>query len=115
MMRVVGRLGRKLGPRMPNAKAGTVGPDIAQVVTELKAGKIQFRADNRGGVVHCGIGKTSFELDQLLENFAVLMGALLRAKPEAAKGQYLRKISVSATMGPSFKIDPSDAAHISVR
>ncbi|MBI2303026.1 MAG: 50S ribosomal protein L1 [Armatimonadetes bacterium] len=112
MMRLVGRLGRKLGPRMPNAKAGTVGPDIAQIVTELKAGKIQYRSDNRGGVVRCMIGKTSFEAEQLRANFAALVSALLRAKPAAAKGTYLKKIAVSASMGPSFKVDPSDAAAV---
>lgn len=113
MMRIVGRLGRKLGPRMPNAKSGTVGPDIGQIVSELKAGKIQFRADSRGGVVHTMIGKVSFDAEQLIENFATLIAALMRAKPEAAKGQYLRKIAVSASMGPSFRIDPSDAIQVS--
>ncbi|MCC7492138.1 MAG: 50S ribosomal protein L1 [Fimbriimonadaceae bacterium] len=108
MMRVVGRLGRKLGPRMPNAKAGTVGPDIGQIVRELKAGKIQYRADNRGGVVRCGFGKQSFSDEALLENFNTLMGAILRAKPAAAKGQYLKKVVVSSTMGPSFKVDLAD-------
>jgi large subunit ribosomal protein L1 len=112
MMRVVGRLGRKLGPRMPNAKAGTVGPNIGQIVGELKAGKIQYRSDNRGGVVHVGIGKTSFTEEQLLANFAALMGAVIRAKPEGVKGQYLRKINMSATMGPSFLIDTADASHV---
>lgn len=110
MMRLVGKLGRKLGPRMPNAKAGTVGPNIGQVVSELKAGKVQYRSDNRGGVCHVLLGKTSFTVEQLQENFAVLMGAIIRAKPSAAKGQYLRKIVVSSSMGPSFKIDPGDAA-----
>ncbi len=112
MMRLVGRLGRKLGPRMPNAKAGTVGPDIGEIVTKLKAGQVQFRADSRGGVVHCPLGKTSFELDQLRDNFAALLSAILSAKPEAAKGQYLRKISVSSSMGPGFKVDPHDAAAV---
>jgi large subunit ribosomal protein L1 len=110
MMRVLGRLGRKLGPRMPNAKAGTVGPDIGQIVRELKGGKIQYRSDARGGVIHSSIGKTSFTVEQLTENFATLMGAVLRAKPEGVKGQYLRKINVSATMGPSFLVDQGDAA-----
>ncbi len=109
MMRVVGRLGRKLGPRMPNAKAGTVGPDIGQIVAELKAGKIQYRSDNRGGVVRCGFGKCSFTDEQLTENFAALMGAILRAKPAAAKGTYLKKIVMSSTMGPAFKVDVADA------
>jgi len=110
VMRMVGRLGRKLGPKMPNPKAGTLGPNIGEIVAELKSGKIQYRADNRGGVVRCGIGKKSFTNEQLVENFNTLMGALLRAKPSAAKGQYLKKIHVSSTMGPSFKVDPSEAA-----
>ncbi len=110
MMRVVGRLGRKLGPRMPNAKAGTVGPNIGDIVRELKAGKIQYRSDNRGGVVRCGFGKVSFETDHLVENFNVLMGAIVRAKPATAKGTYLKKITMASTMGPSIKVDPADAA-----
>lgn len=112
MMRVVGRLGRKLGPRMPNAKAGTVGPDIGQIVGELKAGKIQYRSDTRGGVVRCPFGKASFSPEQLTENFATLLGAILSAKPEGAKGQYLRKINISSSMGPSLKIDTTDAAQV---
>ncbi|NUQ00346.1 MAG: 50S ribosomal protein L1 [Armatimonadetes bacterium] len=112
MMRVVGRLGRKLGPKMPNAKAGTVGPNIGQIVSELKAGKIQYRSDNRGGVVRCGFGKSSFTTEQLMENFAVLMGAIMRAKPSAAKGQYLKKVVISSTMGPSFKVDVADAQEV---
>lgn len=112
MMRVLGRLGRKLGPRMPNAKAGTVGPDIAKIVGELKAGKIQYRSDARGGVIHCSIGKTSFTIEQLTENFAALMGAVVRAKPEGVKGQYLRRMHLSATMGPSFLVDTADATTV---
>lgn len=112
MMRLVGRLGRKLGPRMPNAKAGTVGPNIGEIVGELKAGKVQYRADNRGGVVRNSIGKASFTEEQLQENFAALLGAVLRAKPDAAKGSYLRKIHLSATMGPSFSVDTHDAASV---
>lgn len=108
MMRVVGRLGRKLGPRMPNAKAGTVGPDIGKIVHELKAGMVQYRSDNRGGVVRCGFGKASFTNEQLVENFNALLGAVIRAKPAAAKGQYLKKVVVSSTMGPSFKLDIAD-------
>lgn len=110
MMRVVGRLGRKLGPRMPNAKAGTVGANIGEIVSELKAGKIQYRSDNRGGVVRCGFGKSSFTADQLVENFNVLLGAVLRAKPSSTKGQYLKKIVISSTMGPGYKVDISDAS-----
>lgn len=113
MMRILGRVGRKLGPRMPNAKAGTVGPNIGQIVSELKAGKIQYRSDNRGGVVRCSVGKTSFTVEQLTANFAALLSAVLRAKPEGVKGQYLRKIHLSATMGPSFVVDTSDATTVS--
>jgi large subunit ribosomal protein L1 len=108
MMRVVGRLGRRLGPRMPNPKAGTVGDDIAAIVRDVKSGRIQFRMD-RGGVIQVPIGKASYTVEQLLENFATLIAAVLRARPPAAKGQYLRKIAVSATMGPSFAVDPSAA------
>lgn len=108
MMRVVGRLGRKLGPRMPNAKAGTVGPDIGKIVRELKAGMVQYRSDNRGGVVRCGFGKASFTTEQLVENFNALLGAVIRAKPAAAKGQYVKKVVVSSTMGPAFKLDLAD-------
>ncbi len=108
MMRVVGRLGRKLGPRMPNAKAGTVGPDIGKIVRELKAGMVQYRSDNRGGVVRCGFGKASFTAEQLVENFNALLGAVIRAKPAAAKGQYVKKVVVCSTMGPAFKLDLAD-------
>ncbi len=110
MMRVVGRLGRKLGPRMPNPKAGTLGPNIGEIVAELKSGKIQYRADNRGGVVRSSIGKKSFTTEQLTENFNALVGALVRARPATAKGQYLKRIFISSTMGPSFKVDCATAA-----
>lgn len=112
MMRILGRVGRKLGPRMPNAKAGTVGPDIGQIVSELKAGKIQYRSDARGGVIHCSIGKTSFTAEQIQENFATLLGAVIRAKPDGVKGTYLRRLHLSATMGPSFLVDPADAQEL---
>lgn len=108
MMRLVGRLGKRLGPRMPNPKAGTVGDDVAAIVRELKSGRVQFRMD-RGGVVQVPIGRASYEIPQLRENLAVLLGAVVRARPASAKGQYLRKISVSATMGPSLLIDPGQA------
>jgi len=108
MMRVVGRLGKRLGPRMPNPKAGTVGEDLGQIVRELKSGRVQFRMD-KGGVVHAPIGKASYSPDQLKENLATLLNAILRARPASAKGQYLRKIAVSSTMGPSLLIDISDA------
>ena len=108
MMRVVGRLGKRLGPRMPNPKAGTVGEDIGAIVRELKGGRIQFRM-NRGGVVQVSIGLASYDVSQLLENLVTLLEAVLRARPAATKGQYLRKIAISATMGPSVLVDPSQA------
>jgi large subunit ribosomal protein L1 len=108
MMRVVGRLGKRLGPRMPNPKAGTVGEDIAQIVRELKSGRLQFRMD-KGGIVHAPIGKVSYAADQLKENLATLLGAVLRAKPPSAKGQYIRKVAISSTMGPSLLLDLSEA------
>jgi large subunit ribosomal protein L1 len=108
MMRVIGRLGKRLGPRMPNPKAGTVGEDIGQIVRDLKSGRVQFRMD-KGGVVHAPIGKVSYDLPKLRENLATLMNAVVRARPASAKGQYLRKVAISATMGPSVHVDPSDA------
>ncbi len=108
MMRVVGRLGKRLGPRMPNPKAGTMGEDIAAIIRDLKGGRVQFRMD-RTGVVQSAIGKASYEPEKLTENFGTLIGAILRARPAAAKGQYLRKIAVSSTMGPSVSVDPSAA------
>jgi len=108
MMRVVGRLGKRLGPRMPNPKAGTVGEDIAAIIRDLKGGRVQFRMD-RTGVVQSAIGKASYEPEKLTENFGTLIGAILRARPASAKGQYLRKIAVSSTMGPSVSVDPSSA------
>lgn len=108
MMRVVGRLGKRLGPRMPNPKAGTVGEDIAAIIRDLKGGRVQFRMD-RTGVVQSAIGKASYEPEKLTENFGTLIGAILRARPAAAKGHYLRKIAVSSTMGPSVSVDPSAA------
>ncbi len=108
MMRVVGRLGKRLGPRMPNPKAGTVGEDIGAIVRELKGGRIQFRM-NRGGVVQVPIGLASYDVSQLQENLVTLLEAVVRARPAAAKGQYLRKIAISCTMGPSILVDPSQA------
>ncbi len=107
-MREVGKLGRVLGPRglMPTPKAGTVTPDIGRAVRELKAGRIEFRVD-RTGNVHAPIGRVSFDLDKLAENFQVLMDAVLRARPAAAKGGYVRSVTVSSTMGPGVKIEPS--------
>jgi large subunit ribosomal protein L1 len=108
MMGLVGRLGKILGPRglMPNPKAGTVTPDIARAVTEAKAGKIEYRLD-KTNIIHCPIGKVSFGTQKLAENFNTLMDAIVKAKPSAAKGQYVRSCVVSATMGPGVKINPA--------
>lgn len=107
-MREVGKLGRILGPRglMPTPKAGTVTPDIGRAVKELKAGRIEFRVD-RTGNVHAPIGKASFEIESLVENFEGLMDAILRARPAAAKGGYVRGVTVSSTMGPGVRIEPT--------
>lgn len=107
VMNMVGRLGRVLGPRglMPNPKAGTVTFDIAKAVREIKAGKIEYRTD-KFGIIHAGIGKASFTEEQLLENLNTLIDAVLRAKPASAKGQYLKTITLSTTMGPAVKVDP---------
>jgi large subunit ribosomal protein L1 len=108
MMPVVGRLGRILGPqgKMPNPKVGTVTMDVARAVEESKAGKVEYRTD-RTAIVHLTIGKTSFDERALLENYAAVVEELIRAKPSAAKGRYLRSITVAATMGPGVKVDPS--------
>lgn len=108
MMGLVGRLGKVLGPRglMPNPKAGTVTPDVAKAVTEAKAGKIEYRLD-KTNIIHCPIGKVSFGAEKLQENFDTLLGAIVRAKPAAAKGQYIRSCVVATTMGPGVKINPS--------
>ena len=108
MMGMVGRLGKLLGPRglMLNPKAGTVTPDIARAVQEAKAGKIEYRLD-KTNIIHCPIGKVSFGTEKLAENFKTLMDAIVKAKPAAAKGQYVRSCVVSATMGPGVKINPS--------
>ena len=106
MMGVVGRLGKILGPRglMPSPKAGTVTPDVAKAVTEAKAGKIEYRLD-KTNIIHCPIGKVSFGAEKLAENFNTLMDAIVKAKPAAAKGQYVRSCVVSSTMGPGVKIN----------
>ena len=105
MMPLVGRLGRTLGPRMPNPKSGTVTTDIARVVNAIKkATRVQYRAE-KAGIIHAPIGKVSYPTDQLLENFGVLIDTLVKAKPASAKGRYLKRISVSSTMGPSIDID----------
>ena len=108
MMGMVGRLGKILGPRglMPNPKAGTVAPDIARAITEAKAGKIEYRLD-KTNIIHCPIGKASFGAEKLTDNFNALMGAIIKAKPAAAKGQYVRSSVVAATMGPGVKINPN--------
>ncbi len=108
MMGVVGRLGKVLGPRglMPNPKAGTVTPDVAKAVTEAKAGKIEYRLD-KTNIIHCPIGKVSFGTEKLQENFDALLGAIVRAKPAAAKGQYIKSCTVASTMGPGVKINPA--------
>jgi large subunit ribosomal protein L1 len=107
-MRVVGQLGQILGPRglMPNPKVGTVTPDVATAVKNAKAGQVRYRAD-KAGVVHCTIGKAEFEAAKLKENLAALIADLQKAKPSAAKGIYLRKISLSSTMGPGVPVDQS--------
>ena len=108
MMGVVGKLGRVLGPRglMPSPKAGTVTPDVAKAVTEAKAGKIEYRLD-KTNIIHCPIGKASFGVEKLSENFNTLMGAIIKAKPAAAKGQYIKSCVVASTMGPGVKINYS--------
>jgi large subunit ribosomal protein L1 len=108
MMPVVGRLGRVLGPqgKMPNPKVGTVTMDVRKAVEESKSGKIEYRTD-RTAIVHINIGKTSFDGQRLLENYAAVIDELIRAKPAAAKGRYLRSITLTSTMGPGIKIDPS--------
>jgi large subunit ribosomal protein L1 len=106
MMRVVGRLGKVLGPRglMPNPKAGTVTMDVAKAVQEIKAGKVEFRVD-KTGIIHAPVGKLSFGPDRLRENAEALIGAVIKAKPSAAKGKYVRGVAVSSTMGPGIKVD----------
>ncbi len=108
MMGVVGRLGKVLGPKglMPNPKAGTVTIDVAKAIADIKAGKIEYRLD-KTNIIHCPIGKVSFEEDKLKENFKTLLEAVIKAKPPAAKGQYLRSVTVASTMGPGLKINPT--------
>ena len=106
MMGVVGRLGKVLGPRglMPNPKAGTVTPDVARAVTEAKAGKIEYRLD-KTNIIHCPIGKASFGVEKLQENFDTLMNAIAKAKPASAKGQYIKSCVVTSTLGPGVKVN----------
>ena len=110
MMGVVGRIGRVLGPKglMPNPKSGTVTFDVAKAIEEIKAGKVEYRVD-KTAIVHCPIGKKSFGTEKLKQNFTALMDALVKAKPAAAKGQYLKSVSVSSTMGPGAKVNPTKA------
>ena len=106
MMGVIGRLGKVLGPKglMPNPKAGTVTPDVAKAVQEAKAGKIEYRLD-KTNIIHCPIGKVSFGAEKLQENFDALMGAIVKAKPAATKGQYIRSCTIATTMGPGVKLN----------
>ena len=108
MMKFVGRLGRVLGPKglMPSPKSGTVTPNAAQAVKDAKAGKVEYRLD-KTNIIHCPIGKVSFGPEKLEENFSALLGAIIKAKPAAAKGQYIRSCTVASTMGPGVKIAPS--------
>lgn len=108
MMGLVGRLGKILGPRglMPNPKAGTVTREIGKAIAEAKAGKIEYRLD-KSNIIHCVIGKVSFGKEKLVENFNALLGAIVKAKPAAAKGQYIRSCVVASTMGPGVKVNPN--------
>ncbi|MCM1989634.1 50S ribosomal protein L1 [Oceanirhabdus seepicola] len=108
MMGVVGRIGRVLGPKglMPNPKSGTVTFDVEKAINDIKAGKVEYRVD-KTSIVHVPIGKKSFDGEKLSENFQTLMGALVKAKPAAAKGQYVKSVSVASTMGPGIKINPT--------
>ncbi len=108
MMKSVGRLGKVLGPRglMPNPKTGTVTLDVVRAVKELKAGKVEFRVD-KTGIIHCAVGKVSFDAAKLADNAMALITSVLKAKPATAKGKYVKSIVISSTMGPGFKIDPA--------
>jgi len=108
MMGVVGRLGKVLGPKglMPNPKLGTVTPNVEQAVKDAKGGQVEFRVE-KAGIIHSGIGKLSFTDDQIKANFDAFLAAIMKAKPSGAKGKYMKKVSISSTMGPGFKIDTS--------
>ncbi|MBT3048755.1 MAG: 50S ribosomal protein L1, partial [Candidatus Thiodiazotropha sp. (ex Clathrolucina costata)] len=110
-MRVVGKLGQILGPRglMPNPKVGTVTPNVAEAVQNAKAGQVRYRTD-KAGIIHCTIGKVDFEAQKLKENLESLLAALVKAKPSSAKGVYLKKVTVSSTMGPGLTLDQSTLA-----
>lgn len=113
MMSKVGRLGKILGTRglMPNPKLGTVTMDVGRVVQELKAGRVEYRADKHG-IVHVGIGKKSFTTEELIQNYGALLDEIIRVKPASAKGRYIKSISVSTTMGPGIKVDPSKTRNL---
>jgi len=115
MMGLVGRLGRVLGPRglMPNPKLGTVTPDVARAVAENKSGKVEYKVD-KSGIIHASVAKASFDAQKIRENAQALIEAVLRAKPASAKGVYMKKISLSTTMGPGLRIDPSSVESASV-
>ena len=110
MMGIVGRLGKLLGPKglMPSPKAGTVTPNVAQAVKEVKAGKVEYRLD-KTNIIHVAVGKVSFGAEKLHENFATVMDAIIKAKPSTAKGTYLRSVSISTTMGPGIKVNYAKA------
>ncbi len=111
MMGVVGRLGKILGPKglMPNPKAGTVTMDVTKAIKDIKAGKIEYRLD-KANIIHCPVGKVSFTEEQLMENFDALMGAIVKARPSALKGQYIRSVTMASTMGPGVKISTAKLA-----
>ena len=111
MMGVVGRLGKVLGPKglMPNPKAGTVTMDVTKALKDIKAGKIEYRLD-KANIIHCPVGKISFSEQQLMENFDALMGAVLKARPSALKGQYIRSVTLASTMGPGVKVSTAKLA-----
>lgn len=111
MMGLVGRLGKVLGPKglMPNPKAGTVTPDVTRAINEIKAGKIEYRLD-KTNIIHCPVGKVSFGVEKLTDNFKTLLDAVVRAKPAAAKGQYMKSVAITTTMGPGIKINPAKIA-----
>ena len=116
MMGVVGRLGKILGPKglMPNPKAGTVTMNVAQAIKDSKAGRIEYRLD-KTNIIHCPLGKVSFGIEKLQENFETLMGAIIKAKPAAAKGQYVRSCVIASTMGPGVKINPAKLADLGAK
>ena len=116
MMGVVGRLGKVLGPKglMPNPKAGTVTMNVAQAIKEIKAGKIEYRLD-KTNIIHCPIGKASFGQEKLLENFNALLDAIIKAKPAALKGQYIKSVAVASTMGPGVRINPNKVGTVSAQ